>query len=68
MEGDREGFKATVRPEFVANMLNMIAHSGGTDAQHIRDPRGALPQSQMLQHLTLASAQWEGGWHIRNGA
>ena len=56
MEGDREGFKATVRPEFVANMLDMIAHSGGTDAEHIRDPRGALAQSQMLQHLTLAWA------------
>lgn len=65
MEGNREGFKATMRPEFVANMLDMIAHSGGTDAEHIRDPRGALAQSQVLQHLSLASTQWESGRHIR---
>ena len=67
MEGDREGLKTAVRPEFFANVLDVIAHGGGADAEHIRDPRGALAQSQMLQHLSLTSTQWEGGRHIGNG-
>ena len=57
MEGDREGFKATVRPEFVADVSDVIAHSGGTDAERIRDTRGALAQRQVLEYFSLASAQ-----------
>ena len=57
MKGDHEGFKATVRPEFVADVSDVIAHSGGTDAETIRDTRGALAQRQGLEYFSFASAQ-----------
>lgn len=57
MEGDREGFKATVRPEFVADVSDVIAHSGGTDAERICDTRGAFAQRQMPEYFSLTLAQ-----------
>lgn len=67
MESDREGFKATVRPEFVADVLDVIAHSGGADAEHIRNARGALAQRQVLEYFSLALAQRQCGRNVRNG-
>lgn len=67
MERDREDLKTTVRPEFVADVPDVIAHSGGTDAEHIRNARGALAHRQVLEYFSLALAQWQRGWNIRNG-
>ena len=66
MESDREGFKATVRPEFVADVLDVIAHGSGTDAEHIRDTRGALAQRQVLEYFSLPSAQRQCGRNVWN--
>ena len=48
MEGDREGLKTAVRPEFFANVLDVIAHGGGADAEGIGNARGPLAQGQVL--------------------
>ena len=66
MESDREGFKAAVRPEFVADVLDVIAHGSGTDAEHIRNAHGALAQRQVLEHFSLPLAQRQCGRNVRN--
>ena len=66
MEGDREGFKAAVRPEFFEDVLNMIAHGSGADAENIRNTRGALAQRQVLEHVSLPPAQRQCSRNVRN--
>lgn len=64
MEGDREGLKTAVRPEFVEDVLDMITHRGGADAEGIGNARSPLAQGQVLEHLSLSCAQREGGGNI----
>ena len=66
MEGNGEGLKTAVRPEFFEDVLDMIAHGGRTDAERISNPRRALTQRKVRQHFSLPPAQWEGGGHVLN--
>src|SRR4030065_2064012 len=66
MEGDCEGLKTAVRPEFFEDVLHMIAHGGGADAEGICNARGPLAQRQVLEHFSLPSAQRRCGRNVRN--
>ena len=66
MEGDRECLKTAVRPEFFANVLDVIAHGGGADAEGIGNALGPFAQRQVLEHFSLSSAQRQCGRKIRN--
>lgn len=57
MEGDGEGFETAVDPEFVKDVLDMIAHRGGADAEDIGYTRGAFAQSQVVEYFSFALAQ-----------
>ena len=57
MEGDRKGLKTTVCPQFFEDVLDVIAHGGGADAEGIGNARGTLAQRQVLEHFSLPSAQ-----------
>ena len=65
MEGDRQGLETAVRPQFVEDVLNVIANRGRTDTEAIGDgPRG-FTGTQVLQNVTLARAQRQVGRDFR---